>query len=332
MGDDLSVFGPPAFRLCPVIYIDPPLWPAHNTVFSHLVSDTSVAELHSFAADAGIAFRAFDLDHYDVPLIRYHDLVERGAVEVDGGTLVRLLIRSGLRIKARERNAALVHPLLTRWDALLPGNRELGAELLNRWGEPHRRYHDRRHLLAVLEAVELLWPRPPRPGTRRRETMPPGGARAADDEEQSARLASVLLAEAGIPVAEIREVARLVRVTAAHAPAAEDAAGQVLCDADLSVLAREPAAYARYLSDVRHEYRQLADVDFAAGRRRVVLGLLALEPIFSTAAARDRWEEPARRNLASELVAVPAAVPAAAPSAGGGGERTGGDSGAGKKS
>ena len=57
-----------------MIYIDPPRWPAHNTVFSHLVSDTSLAELHSFAADAGIAFRAFDLDHYDVPARRYRDL------------------------------------------------------------------------------------------------------------------------------------------------------------------------------------------------------------------------------------------------------------------
>ncbi|MGO2004190.1 DUF4031 domain-containing protein, partial [Arthrobacter rhombi] len=31
------------------ILIDPPLWPAHGTVFSHLVSDVSVEELHAFA-------------------------------------------------------------------------------------------------------------------------------------------------------------------------------------------------------------------------------------------------------------------------------------------
>ena len=194
MGDVLSAFG-----LRPVIYIDPPLWPAHNTVFSHLVSDTSLAELHSFAADAGIAFRAFDLDHYDVPASRYRDLVERGAVEVDGGTLVRLLIRSGLRIKARERSASLVHPLLTRWEALLPGNRELGAELLNRWGEPHRRYHDRRHLLAVLEAVELLWDGPPpRPLLLAAWFHDAVYRGAADDEDQSARLAAALLAPADL--------------------------------------------------------------------------------------------------------------------------------------
>ena len=34
------------------IYIDPPVWPAHGTVFSHLISDVSLAELHEFAAAA----------------------------------------------------------------------------------------------------------------------------------------------------------------------------------------------------------------------------------------------------------------------------------------
>lgn len=285
-----------------MIYIDPPLWPAHNTVFSHLVSDASLAELHGFAAEAGIAARAFDLDHYDVPADRYRDLVARGAVEVDGGTLVRLLIRSGLRIKARERSASLVHPLLARWEALLPGCRELGAELLNRWGEPHRRYHDRRHLLAVLEAVELLWNGPPpRPVLLAAWFHDAVYRGAADDEERSARLAAALLAEAGVPAVEIRETARLVRLTAGHSPVPGDTAGQVLCDADLSVLARDPAAYARYLSDVRQEYRHLDEVHFTAGRRHMVRALLAKEPLFSTPAAGDRWAAAARRNLLSEL-------------------------------
>ena len=302
----------------PVIYIDPPLWPAHDTVFSHLVSNASLAELHRFAADAGISARAFDRDHYDVPAGRYRDLVARGAVEVEGGTLVRLLIRSGLRIKARERSASLVHPLLTRWETLLPDSRELGAELLNRWGEPHRRYHDRRHLLAVLEAAEALWSGPPPRTVLLAAWFHDSVYRGAgDDEEQSARLAESLLAEAGVPVPEIRETARLVRLTAAHDPALADAAGQVLCDADLSVLGREPEAYRRYLADVRRDYGHVSDADFAAGRRRVVSGLMARDPLFSTPAARDRWEERARRNLLSELEAT---TPASSPSAAAKGE------------
>ena len=61
------------------IYIDPPTWPAHGTVFSHLISDASLAELHEFAAAAGISERAFDRDHYDVPAHLYDELGREGA-------------------------------------------------------------------------------------------------------------------------------------------------------------------------------------------------------------------------------------------------------------
>ena len=59
-----------------------------------------------------------------------------------------------------------------------------------------------------------------------------------DDEERSARLA-VLARRLG-PWAD--EVARLVRLTATHRPADDDHAGQVLCDADLGILAADPDA------------------------------------------------------------------------------------------
>ena len=47
------------------IFIDPPLWLAHGTFFSHLISDTSLKKLHDFAATHEISPRAFDTDHYD---------------------------------------------------------------------------------------------------------------------------------------------------------------------------------------------------------------------------------------------------------------------------
>lgn len=79
------------------ILIDPPVWPAHGTFFSHLVSDATYEELHAFAATAGVSKRAFDLDHYDVPMHMYDTLVSLGAVPVRSQELVRRLIASGLR-------------------------------------------------------------------------------------------------------------------------------------------------------------------------------------------------------------------------------------------
>jgi hypothetical protein len=87
------------------VLVDPPLWPQHGRLWAHLVSDTSLGELHAFAARAGIPPRAFDRDHYDVPDERYDELVGLGAEPVGTRELVRRLRASGLRVTARERRS-----------------------------------------------------------------------------------------------------------------------------------------------------------------------------------------------------------------------------------
>ncbi|SER04036.1 Protein of unknown function [Streptomyces sp. yr375] len=79
------------------VYIDPPAWPGHGRMWSHLVSDVSYAELHAFADASGIPRRAFERDHYDIPSHRYAEVVAAGAVEVSSREVIRLLTTSGLR-------------------------------------------------------------------------------------------------------------------------------------------------------------------------------------------------------------------------------------------
>ncbi|MEU5251225.1 DUF4031 domain-containing protein [Streptomyces longwoodensis] len=79
------------------VYIDPPTWPGHGRLWSHLVSDTSFAELHACAERLGVPRRAFERDHYDLPSHRYPDAVAAGAVEVGSKELVRRLTAAGLR-------------------------------------------------------------------------------------------------------------------------------------------------------------------------------------------------------------------------------------------
>ena len=85
------------------ILIDPPRWPAHGRLWSHLVSDSSYGELHAFAAAQGIPERGFDHDHYDVPQDRYDTLVAAGALAVESRELVRRLTAGGLRRPKRDR-------------------------------------------------------------------------------------------------------------------------------------------------------------------------------------------------------------------------------------
>jgi 8-oxo-dGTP pyrophosphatase MutT (NUDIX family) len=84
------------------IWIDPPRWPAHGRLWSHLISDTSSDELITFAARAGIPARGFEGDHFDVPQELYAALVAAGAQPTEGKELVRLLRDSGLRFQKRK--------------------------------------------------------------------------------------------------------------------------------------------------------------------------------------------------------------------------------------
>ncbi|MDN5600202.1 MAG: DUF4031 domain-containing protein [Brachybacterium sp.] len=88
------------------VFADTPRWPRHGMLWGHLISDTSLAELHEVAARAGLPPRSFDLDHYDWPTAARDALAEAGAVFVSDGELTRILIASGLRIKLRDRPAA----------------------------------------------------------------------------------------------------------------------------------------------------------------------------------------------------------------------------------
>lgn len=98
------------------VLIDPPAWPAHGRLWSHLVSDSSFAELHAFAADNGVPRRGFERDHYDVPADIYDLLVNAGAQPVSSRDVVRRLSTAGLRrrkadaMARREPGAVLLRP------------------------------------------------------------------------------------------------------------------------------------------------------------------------------------------------------------------------------
>ena len=85
------------------VLIDQPMWPAHDTLWCHLVSDESLAELHEFAREHALPERSFDLDHYDVPASRHAELAAAGALPVTNRQLVERLTASGLRVTQRER-------------------------------------------------------------------------------------------------------------------------------------------------------------------------------------------------------------------------------------
>ena len=95
------------------ILIDEARWWFRGRRWCHLVSDSSLAELHRFAGAHDIPRRGFQGDHYDVPEELRPALIDGGAEVVPSRELVRRLRDAGLRLSPAQRRqftTGAVHP------------------------------------------------------------------------------------------------------------------------------------------------------------------------------------------------------------------------------
>ncbi len=301
------------------ILIDPPRWPAHGTLWSHLVSDQDYDELHTFAAQLALPRRSFDLDHYDVPASLHAQAIQLGALAVDAREVVYRLRDSGLRVRHIDRDT--LRPvrrrqyLIAEWAALgtaagvvgslrqLEAWQHLGDELIARWNEPHRRYHDEVHLEDVLLALDHL--------AVRGERVAPTTLLAAwfhdaiyqgtaTDEEDSAAFAMKSLQQHGLDTALTHQVGAAIVATKPQNGASSSQFAHLL-DADLAIFGASERRYERYTAAVRAEYAHLPDHEFCRGRAEILQGYLGTTQIYRTTAARDLWESRARMNLEREF-------------------------------
>jgi len=208
--------------------------------------------------------------------------------------------------------------LMREWMRLLTASASTGdvagagSRLIEAYAEPHRRYHDVRHLREVLGHIDNLAPAAQDADLVRLAAWFHDAVydpTRADNEDASAQVAALTLAALGVPTPRHTAVARLVRLTATHDPGVGDDDGAVLCDADLAILGSDAVRYAEYCADVRAEYVAVPDEAFAVGRAEVLRRLLAREPLFRTPPARSRWEAQARDNMSLELHRLSQATP-----------------------
>jgi predicted metal-dependent HD superfamily phosphohydrolase len=181
-----------------------------------------------------------------------------------------------------------------------------GEYLLTRWSEPQRQYHTVAHLTAVLAVIDEFAALASNADRVRlaawlHDAVYDPRALGDANERDSAEFAAGLLATLGAPDEVAAEVARLVGLTAGHATEEQDPDGELLCDADLAILASPPDAYARYTSAIRREYAHVPDEVFRGGRAQVLKALLELPSIYRHAPLREAWEDRARANLEAEL-------------------------------
>ena len=173
-------------------------------------------------------------------------------------------------------------------------------ELTRRYTEPHRRYHDIRHI-----AQMLAWGREVRLDDAQTLAVWFHDAiydpRSKSNEEDSAALARQLLANGGHGDELVATVARIVLDTKQHQPTI--AASAKVLDLDLASLALPWPDFRANSDSIRAEYAHVGDADFNAGRRAFLAGLLQRPRLFFTPWGQAR-EAAARTNvgrLLSEL-------------------------------
>lgn len=184
------------------------------------------------------------------------------------------------------------------------GGTPLPTDIVARYSEPHRRYHDLRHVRAVVRDSVGLVPLSPT------ETSVLILAACAHDvvydaipgtdEKLSASWAHSWLSRSGLESYASR-ISNLVLMTIKHSADPSDHVACALLDADLAILGSPAEDYDAYASAVRQEYSAVPDDAWRTGRSRVLHSLLDRDRLYLTPAGRDRWEAQARRNLADEL-------------------------------
>lgn len=206
-----------------------------------------------------------------------------------------------------------IEHLSGRFDAVL---RALGARgpapelfwaLARAWAEPHRAYHDTRHLVDCLAQLDAA----PKNGAADRALVEAAlwfhdavyDPRADDNEARSAEWARRSLTEAGVPARRAAEVGRLVLLTR-HDPPPADPAGILLCDVDLSILGRDAETFDEFERGIRREYAWVPEPEYRAERSRILAALLRRDPLFRTAYFRSRFEPAARANLRRALTTL----------------------------
>lgn len=193
--------------------------------------------------------------------------------------------------------------LIQRWQALsrqlgLHDADGIGPALIERYREPHRRFHGPAHLTQVLDLLDELGadPRLLLAAWFHDAVYQPSHR---DNERRSAELARERLAPTGLTQADIEFIVRGVLATVGHAD--EDPAFDPLLDADLAVLGAQPDAYQDYRTAIRQEFAAIPALLFQPARARFLRSMLDRPAIYRTPLCQLRFEAQARCNLQNEL-------------------------------
>ena len=172
------------------------------------------------------------------------------------------------------------------------------AEVLARYGEPGRAYHNLSHALRVWADVMQ---HAADAGVRDTGAVQTAAllhdviydTQRQDNEALSAEFAVQWGRKLGIAPPVVDRTAKIILATQKHGPTDAVDIGLVL-DADLAILAASPEEYDAYRAAIRREYAWVTEQDWTMGRGRVLAAFLEREQIYHGLSYQRKLEAAAR--------------------------------------
>lgn len=127
--------------------------------------------------------------------------------------------------------------------------------------------------------------------------------RARDNEERSAEISRIAAAALGLSAHRAKKVSDLILATK-HTGDALAGDFALIVDVDLSSLGAPWQRGRELACAIRREYMWVPAAEFQKGRTAILQGLAARPSIYNTAWFRQRYESPARENIARQIEAL----------------------------
>jgi predicted metal-dependent HD superfamily phosphohydrolase len=176
-------------------------------------------------------------------------------------------------------------------------------EVTRRYNEPHRYYHNSRHIAECLAHFEAV-----RSQASEVESLETAiwlhdvvyHPKRADNEKASSRFAAELLVEGDAASGLVSATVALIDATT-HKRLPSDAASALIIDIDLSIFGASDDRFWEYERQIRSEYDFVPKAIYRVKRAEILEQFLGRPSIYHTEYFRSRYEQAARSHLVESI-------------------------------
>ena len=182
-------------------------------------------------------------------------------------------------------------------------SRKILEEVISKYSEPHRSYHNLSHIYSMLMMAEDYYDFIGNPILFELSIWfhdliydPNKNDNETKSAERALELLSPFLADSFLENLE-----KMILSTIDHSPILKDHDNELFLDINKSVLASEPTTYNQYTSAIRKEFSALPEELYLAKRKSFLEKFISRDQIFITPFFKENFEKQAVENIQAEL-------------------------------